>query len=63
MARGGGAGALLPFFTALGAGGGRGRRLHHSYTYEVLAMDAYGFGGPAELARLTSDAQMRLDAA
>lgn len=35
---------LLPFYIALGAGGGRGRRLHHSYTYDVLAMDAYAFG-------------------
>jgi 4,5-DOPA dioxygenase extradiol len=36
---------LLPLFFALGAGGGApGRRLHHSYTYEVLAMDAYAFG-------------------
>lgn len=39
---------LLPFFVALGAGGGEpGRRLHHSYTYEVLAMDAYAFGDPS----------------
>lgn len=37
---------LLPFFVALGAGGGEpGRRLHHSYTYDLLAMDAYAFGG------------------
>lgn len=35
---------LLPFYVALGAGGGHGRRLHHSYTYDVLAMDAYAFG-------------------
>lgn len=35
---------LLPFYFALGAGGGHGRRLHHSYTYGVLAMDAYAFG-------------------
>ncbi len=35
---------LLPLYIALGAGGGRGRRLHHSYTYDVLAMDAYAFG-------------------
>ena len=36
---------FLPLFTALGAGGpgGRGRRLHASYTYAVLAMDAYAF--------------------
>jgi 4,5-DOPA dioxygenase extradiol len=39
---------LLPFFVALGAGGeGPGRRLHHSYTYDVLAMDAYTFGESA----------------
>jgi 4,5-DOPA dioxygenase extradiol len=36
---------LLPFFVALGAGGAESaRRLHHSYTYDVLAMDAYAFG-------------------
>jgi 4,5-DOPA dioxygenase extradiol len=36
---------LLPLFFALGAGGGApGRRLHHSYTHNVLAMDAYAFG-------------------
>ena len=37
---------LLPLYIALGAGGGSGRRLHHSYTYDVLAMDAYAFGEP-----------------
>lgn len=37
---------LLPLFFAYGAGGGEpGRRLHHSYTWDVLAMDAYAFGG------------------
>lgn len=35
---------LLPLFFAYGAGSGAGRRLHHSYTYDVLAMDAYAFG-------------------
>jgi 4,5-DOPA dioxygenase extradiol len=36
---------LLPLFLAFGAGGGGpGFRLHHSYTHEVLAMDAYSFG-------------------
>jgi 4,5-DOPA dioxygenase extradiol len=36
---------LLPLFFAYGAGGeGPGHRLHHSYTYDVLAMDAYAFG-------------------
>ena len=34
---------LLPLFTAYGAGGAA-RRLHHSVTYGVLAMDAYAFG-------------------
>jgi 4,5-DOPA dioxygenase extradiol len=36
---------LLPLFTAIGAGrpGGRGQRVHHSYTYGVLAMDTYAF--------------------
>ena len=36
---------LLPLFFAYGASGGAtGRRLHHSYTWDVLAMDAYAFG-------------------
>lgn len=34
---------ILPLFTAMGAGGGRAERLHHSYTYGVLAMDGYRF--------------------
>jgi 4,5-DOPA dioxygenase extradiol len=39
---------LLPFFFALGAGGAAaaGTRLHHSFTYDVLAMDGYAFGEP-----------------
>ena len=43
---------LLPLFFAFGAGGkdAAGRRLHHSYTYDVLAMDAYAFGEPEEAA-------------
>lgn len=43
---------LLPLFFAAGAGGGTGSRLHHSYTYEVLAMDVYAFGEPAIIAPL-----------
>lgn len=36
---------LLPLFFAFGAGGSdEGRRLHHSFTHGVLAMDAYAFG-------------------
>lgn len=35
---------ILPLFTAMGAGGRKAERLHHSYTYGVLAMDAYRFG-------------------
>ena len=36
---------LLPLFFAFGAAGsGAGRRLHHSFTHNVLAMDAYAFG-------------------
>jgi 4,5-DOPA dioxygenase extradiol len=36
---------FLPFYVALGAGeGASGRRLHHSYDRELLAMDAYAFG-------------------
>ena len=36
---------ILPLFAALGAGGAgaKGERLHHSFTYGVLAMDAYAF--------------------
>ncbi|URW76114.1 dioxygenase [Sphingomonas donggukensis] len=33
---------ILPLFAAMGAGG-RGERIHHSFTYGVLAMDAYAF--------------------
>ena len=37
---------FLPLFTAIGAGApdARGQRVHHSYTYGVLAMDTYAFG-------------------
>lgn len=35
---------FLPLFAAMGAGGGKGRRLHASTTFSVLAMDAYAFG-------------------
>lgn len=35
---------ILPLFTAMGAGGAAAQRLHHSYTYGVLSMDAYRFG-------------------
>jgi 4,5-DOPA dioxygenase extradiol len=45
---------LLPFYFALGAGGGQGARIHHSYTYGVLAMDAYAFGGPETLQTCSS---------
>jgi 4,5-DOPA dioxygenase extradiol len=36
---------LLPLFVAMGAGspGVMGRHLHHSYTYGMLAMDAFAF--------------------
>lgn len=34
---------LLPLFAAIGAGRGRGRRVHASHTYGVLAMDVYAF--------------------
>jgi 4,5-DOPA dioxygenase extradiol len=46
---------LLPLFFAAGAGGegAAGVRLHHSYTYEVLAMDVYAFGEPEAVARLS----------
>jgi 4,5-DOPA dioxygenase extradiol len=45
---------LLPFFFALGAGGAdaAGARLHHSFTYDVLAMDSYAFGEPGLLETL-----------
>ncbi len=35
---------LMPFHVALGAGGGRGRRVHSSTSFGFLAMDAYEFG-------------------
>jgi 4,5-DOPA dioxygenase extradiol len=39
---------LLPFYVAMGAGGAdQGRRVHHSYTHGILAMDAYAFGEAA----------------
>lgn len=47
---------LLPFFFALGAGGDAGARLHHSFTYDVLAMDAYAFGEPEVVAALAEAA-------
>lgn len=34
----------LPLLVALGAGGGKGRRLHDGYTYGVLSMAAYAWG-------------------
>lgn len=41
---------ILPFYAALGAGGGDlGRRVHASTTYGVLVMDVYGFGAPDAL--------------
>lgn len=45
---------LLPFYFALGAGGddAAAARLHHSYTYGILAMDVYGFGEPELIGRL-----------
>jgi 4,5-DOPA dioxygenase extradiol len=48
---------LLPFFFAAGAGGARGARLHHSYTYQALAMDSYAFGEAA----LTGSARSSVD--
>jgi 4,5-DOPA dioxygenase extradiol len=47
---------FLPFYVALGAGGegAAAARLHHSYTYDVLAMDAYAFGEPEAVARLSA---------
>jgi 4,5-DOPA dioxygenase extradiol len=45
---------LLPLFFAAGAGGAAGERIHHSYTYEVLAMDVYAFGEPEAVERLAA---------
>lgn len=50
---------LLPLFFASGAGGGKGARLHHSYTYQVLAMDVFAFGEPALVARLAGAVDKR----
>lgn len=50
---------LLPLFFAHGSGGGAsGMRLHHSYTYEVLAMDVYAFGERALIDNIASDGQV-----
>lgn len=35
---------FLPLLVALGAGNGKGRRLHDGYTYGVLSMAAYSWG-------------------
>lgn len=35
---------LLPLFVALGAGG-KGRQIHHGFTYGAFSMAAYEFGG------------------
>lgn len=35
---------FLPLLVAMGAGGDRGIQLHHSTTYGILSMAAYGFG-------------------
>lgn len=40
---------FLPLFAPLGAGGGKGNRIHSSYTYGVLSMDAYRFDGAIAL--------------
>jgi len=45
---------LLPFYFALGAGGGQGTRIHQSYTWGILAMDAYAFGASDEALRLAA---------
>jgi 4,5-DOPA dioxygenase extradiol len=47
---------LLPFFFAMGAGGEgeTAARLHHSYTWDVLAMDVYAFGEAELVARLAA---------
>ena len=45
---------LLPFYFALGAGGGQGERIHHSYTWGLLAMDAYAFGRETPTSRLAA---------
>lgn len=34
---------LLPLFAALGAGGGKARQLHHSFSYGNIGMAAYAF--------------------
>ena len=50
---------LLPLFFAAGAGCSAGVRLHHSYTYEVLAMDVYAFGEPGLIAPLAEAVDKR----
>lgn len=46
-----------PLLVALGAAGSKttGKRFHHSFTYQALAMDVYAFGKPDQLAALGSE--------
>lgn len=38
---------FLPFFVALGAGGGKGTRIHAAFEHGALSLDAYRFGAAA----------------
>ncbi len=50
---------ILPLFTAMGAGGegALAVSLHHSYTFQTLAMDAFAFGDEDALAQLRPEDQ------
>lgn len=37
---------LMPFYVALGAGGGRGRAIHRSFSWGSIGMTAFEFGDP-----------------
>ncbi|MEL6317432.1 MAG: class III extradiol ring-cleavage dioxygenase [Pseudomonadota bacterium] len=47
---------FLPLLVAFAAGGGEGRRIHHSYSYGSIGMASYAFGAAAETAALAEAA-------
>lgn len=41
---------LMPLYVALGAGGGRGRAIHRSFSWGSISMTSFAFGEPAGVA-------------
>ena len=39
---------LMPLYVALGAGGGKGRALHRSFSWGSIGMTSFAFGEPAK---------------